>query len=84
MGLRLFFRMRFQQEAFRSCMHDRRGMCPEIIFIPKKEFWLWDFLGKSLYDIFPHDTCGLFGTFVHKHIQFKPNHPVGFYLLLFL
>lgn len=59
-------------------------MCPEIIFSPRKKFWLWDFFGKSVYVVFLHDTCGLVGIFAHKHIQLSPSHPVDFYLLLFL
>jgi hypothetical protein len=26
---------------------------PEMVFLPKKGFWLRDFFGKSLYDFFP-------------------------------
>lgn len=83
MGLHFIFRMSFQQEAFCSCMHDRRGMCPDIrIFLHKKEFRLRDFFGKSPYGVFPLDTRGLVGTFLYKHVQFTPSHPVGLSLLV--
>ena len=84
MGLHFIFRMSFQQEALCSCMHDRRGMFPEImIFLPKSEVWLRDFFGKSLYGVFPLDICGLVGTFLHEHIQFHPSHPLNISLLVF-
>ena len=53
MGLHFIFRVSFQQEVLCSCMHERRGMCPEImIFLPKSEVWLRDVFGKFLYGVF--------------------------------
>jgi hypothetical protein len=48
-------------------MHDWRGMCPAMMFLPKKGIWLRDSFGKSLYDISPLDTCSLVGSFFHEH-----------------
>lgn len=85
MGWYFIFRMSFQHKAFCSWMHDRRGMCPKImVFLPKKEFWLRGFFGKSLHGVFYYDTCGLIGIFLHEYIQFNPRHPVYLPLLVSL
>ena len=84
MGLHFIFRVSFQQEALCSCMHERRGMCPEImIFLPKSEVWLRDVFGKFLYGVFffSLDIGDFVGTFLHKHIQFNPSHSLNCSLL---
>lgn len=82
MELHFVFRMSFQQEAFCSCMHDRRGMRPDImIFLPKKEFWLRDFFGKSFVVFSPMTHVVKLAFFFINTVQ--PSHPLDLSLLVF-
>lgn len=49
-----FIFWRWFQQGRNLLMQAQQGRnVPEMVFLPKKGFWLRDFFGKSLYDFFP-------------------------------